>query len=210
MATRYSDEDLKEFKALLEKKMERAERELNYLQEQLLDMNDSYDSERIDYVDGGHSEADMEMLNTMVIRQRKHIRDLENALLRIQQRTYGVCKVTGELIDKRRLMAVPTTTKSLAAKEAIRIEQEKGKKPISSSRTEKSEKPEKKKIITKVVKRKKTTDESTPLAPSDPFFEGDDDQYDDEDYDDNPTISLDDLDDNELGEDDPSMDLELD
>jgi RNA polymerase-binding transcription factor DksA len=204
MATRYSEEDLQEFKALLEKKLARAEKELNYLQEQLLEMNESYDSERIDYIDSGHSESDMEMLNTMVIRQRKHIRDLENALLRIQQRTYGICEVSGELIDKRRLLAVPTTTKSLAAKEALRLEQERGKKPASS----RAEKPEKKKIITKVVKRKKTTDESTLVSRPDPLDEPDEDDFEEDDYDDNPTISLDEIDEDRLGADDPAMDLE--
>ena len=60
----------------------------------------------------------MEYLNDMAIRQRKLIQDLQNASVRIMNKSYGICVVTGDLIDKRRLMAQPIATKSVAVKNA--------------------------------------------------------------------------------------------
>ena len=88
------------------------------MQEQLVEMAENSDS-GYDLDDFGSLDREREFVQTMLGRQQKHIRDLENALLRIRNKTYGVCEITGELIDRRRLLAVPTTTKSLAAKNQL-------------------------------------------------------------------------------------------
>ena len=114
---RYSDAELKEFKALIESKLEIAQTQQNSLQEQIMEIaENSGDDYGVDWVDDSNTGNDVEMLNNMAIRQRRYIQDLQNALIRIRNKVYGVCTVTGELIDKKRLMAVPTTTKSVAAK----------------------------------------------------------------------------------------------
>ncbi len=112
---RYTDTALKEFQTLVESKLAKAAVQLFNLKEQLEDANDNNDS-GYDPDDNSNSFVDKEFLQEMIYRQERHIRDLENALLRIRNKTYGICEVTGSLIDKKRLMAVPTTTKSLAAK----------------------------------------------------------------------------------------------
>jgi len=71
-----------------------------------------------DWVDDSSSSSNLQLLDTMAHRLRKHQRDLKNARLRIQNKSYGICSVSGKLIDKKRLMAVPTTTKSVAVKTA--------------------------------------------------------------------------------------------
>lgn len=114
---RYSDEELAEFRQLIETKWEEAQNQLQTLQEQILEITENAGDEHGgDWMDDSNVNNDVEMLNTMAIRQRKYIKDLENALVRIKNKTYGICVITGELIDKRRLMAVPTTTKSVMAK----------------------------------------------------------------------------------------------
>lgn len=112
---RYSETDLAEFKAQIDKNIAKAESRLSSLEEQLNDATESKDNEG-DWMDGSSTSSDIEMLEMMTNRQRKHLLDLQNALQRIYNKSYGICVVTGELIDKRRLMAVLTTTKSLAAK----------------------------------------------------------------------------------------------
>lgn len=122
---RYSDEELTEFQALVEGKLVEARLQLNLLQEQILDIAENNGDEHGgDWMDDSSTNNDVEMLNNMAIRQRKYIQDLENALIRISNKTYGICSLTGNLIDKRRLMAVPTTTKSVAAKQEERIKEE--------------------------------------------------------------------------------------
>jgi RNA polymerase-binding transcription factor DksA len=157
---RYSDADLAEFKAIVEKKLEKAKEELQYLQEQILEISEnSSDDHGGDWMDDSNINNDIEFLNNMAIRQRKYVQELENALVRIRNKTYGVCMVTGKLIDKRRLLAVPTATKSVEAKaiEATAVgkkqkeeedEEEKleRKKKLSKAKTEP-------KIITKVIKK---------------------------------------------------------
>ena len=113
--SKYSDQELEEFKALIENKVAKSAVQLLNLQDQLENVNENGDG-GYDPVDNSSSFVDREFLQEMVHRQRKHIQDLQNALLRIKNKTFGVCIITGELIDKKRLMAVPTTTKSLAAK----------------------------------------------------------------------------------------------
>lgn len=117
--TRYSDADLAEFKAIIEKKLEKSREEFEYLQKQILEITEnSGDDHGGDWMDDSTTNNDMEFLNNMAIRQRKFIQDLENALVRIRNRSYGICTVTGKLIDKRRLLVVPTATKSVEVKNA--------------------------------------------------------------------------------------------
>ena len=114
---RYSDEELEEFQVLIEKKLEQTEEQLKSLQDQIIEISEnSSDEHGGDWVDDSSTNNDIEMLNNMAIRQRKYLEDLNNAMMRIRNKVYGVCVITGELIDKRRLLAVPTTTKSLTAK----------------------------------------------------------------------------------------------
>lgn len=155
---RYSDADLEEFRQLIEGKLVKAREELQELSAQILEITEnSGDDFGIDWMDDSNVSSDLDLLNDMAIRQRKYVNDLENALIRISNKTYGICVVTGELIDKKRLLAVPTTTKSLAAK----IEQQSRPQPVVSSEEsiEDSETPEKgedqktPKIITKILRK---------------------------------------------------------
>jgi RNA polymerase-binding transcription factor DksA len=160
---RYSDADLNEFRELIEKKVEKAREELNYLQEQILEITEnSGDDHGGDWMDDSSINNDIEFLNNMAIRQRKYIQDLENALVRIKNKSYGICIVTGQLIDKRRLIAVPTATKSVEAKNAEALKTEKliDKKQETSpellEKLEKVEVPATPKIITKVIRKPKS------------------------------------------------------
>ena len=126
---RYSDADLAEFQSLIESKIERAKSELSYYQEQILEITEKMTEEHDDWTDGAMAVGDLELLNDLAHRQLKFIRDLDLALDRIKNKTYGICQITGTLIDKRRLMAVPTTSICLEAKNAMQAEQEKKSKP---------------------------------------------------------------------------------
>ncbi|MEM1122552.1 MAG: TraR/DksA C4-type zinc finger protein [Bacteroidota bacterium] len=112
---RYSAADLAAFKAHIEKKLEKAERQLASLEAQIENTVEAKDSQG-DWMDDSSNGNDMDMLQMMANRQQNYVIDLRNALQRIHNKSYGICAITGELIDKRRLLAVPTTTKSLAAK----------------------------------------------------------------------------------------------
>ncbi len=115
---RYSDSELEAFRQLIEAKLERAQEQYRLLQEQIVEITENSDDEYgSDWMDDSSINDNVEMLNDMAIRQRIYVQDLENALVRIRNKTYGICVVTGQLIDKKRLMAVPTTTKSLLAKQ---------------------------------------------------------------------------------------------
>lgn len=115
--TRYSDQELSEFKKLIDEKLVTARQELNYLQEQIVEMNENNaDIQGSDWFDDSSIHAEVELLNNMAIRQRQFIQNLENALVRIENKTYGICSVTGNLIDKKRLLLVPHATKSIEAK----------------------------------------------------------------------------------------------
>lgn len=118
--TRYSDEELKEFQQLINKKLEKAKEEYKILKETLNRNND----EGTDATSGGNTKvledgaetAEKENLSQLAARQQKYITNLENALVRIKNGTYGICSVTGKLISKERLIAVPHTTQSIEAK----------------------------------------------------------------------------------------------
>ena len=114
--TRYSDPELIEFKNLIEKKLTLAKGQLNSYINQLNEQAENNES-RIRGLDDGVGTAEKERLNGMAARQRKHIEHLENALIRIENKVYGVCRVTGKLISKERLRAVPHATLSIEAKQ---------------------------------------------------------------------------------------------
>jgi RNA polymerase-binding transcription factor DksA len=118
--TRYSEEELKEFEGLIHKKLDKARDEYRILKETLNRNND----EGTDATSGGNTKvledgaetAEKENLSQLAARQQKYIMNLENALVRIKNGTYGICSVTGKLIPKERLIAVPHTTQSIEAK----------------------------------------------------------------------------------------------
>jgi len=114
---RYSDEELEEFRVLILEKLAKAEEELAFTQKQIEELNEvGFNQQGGDWYDDSSAHADLELLQRMAQRQERHIQDLRNALLRIQNKTYGICTVTGQLIDKNRLRLVPHATKSLEGK----------------------------------------------------------------------------------------------
>ena len=113
--TRYSDQELAEFQALIEKKLKRAKAELDYYQQQLAEAADNPDA-KVRGLDDGTGTQESEELIHNAGRQQKLIQHLENALIRIHNKSYGVCRETGELISKARLRAVPHATLSISAK----------------------------------------------------------------------------------------------
>jgi DnaK suppressor protein len=115
--TRYSDEDLQEFKLLIDSKLAQAQEELNTTQQQIADLNENgFNQQGGDWYDDSTTHTDLEMLQRMMVRQQRYVQDLKNALLRIHNKTYGICSVTGLLIDKSRLRLVPHATKSIDGK----------------------------------------------------------------------------------------------
>ncbi|MEN9739454.1 MAG: hypothetical protein RLZZ318_1490 [Bacteroidota bacterium] len=117
--TRYSDKDLQEFKKLILGKLEIAKDEFSKMQKSLQNPNENGDgntSNQYLTLDDGASTFEKENLNQLAARQKKFIDNLENALIRIENKTYGICRVTGKLIQKERLMAVPHATLSMEAK----------------------------------------------------------------------------------------------
>ena len=118
--TRYSDGELKEFEVLINAKLDKAREEFKILKETLNRNND----EGTDSTSGGNTKvledgaetAEKENMSQLAARQLKYIQNLENALVRIKNGTYGICSVTGKLISKERLIAVPHTTQSIEAK----------------------------------------------------------------------------------------------
>ncbi len=118
---RYSDKDLAEFKALIEKKVAEAKKDLDALKGSLshADNNGTDDtSHSFKMMEEGAATLSREEVSQLAARQEKFIKHLENALIRISNKSYGVCRVTGKLIKKERLMAVPHATLSIEAKEA--------------------------------------------------------------------------------------------
>ena len=116
-AARYSDTELQEFKALIEEKLVKSHAEVHYLRQQMTEINEnSVNQQSGDWTDESSSHMEMEMLINTLGRQQHFMRNLENALLRIQNKTYGVCTLTGDLIPRDRLRQVPHATKSIEAK----------------------------------------------------------------------------------------------
>jgi len=116
---RYSDADLAEFKELILKKISKAQADLDLIKSVYMnDLNNGTDdtSPTFKAFEEGSETMSKEANSQLAIRQEKFIRDLKNALFRVENKTYGVCKVTGKLISKERLMIVPHATMSIEAK----------------------------------------------------------------------------------------------
>ncbi|MFY8165955.1 MAG: TraR/DksA family transcriptional regulator, partial [Sediminibacterium sp.] len=116
---KYSDAELTEFRELISKKLEAAKKELVYLQGLITrkdEMGGDNDDARYMTMEDGSVSMEREQLGQMASRQITFIDHLEKALMRIENKTYGICRVTGRLIDKARLRAVPHATLSLEAK----------------------------------------------------------------------------------------------
>ncbi|MFN0276432.1 MAG: TraR/DksA C4-type zinc finger protein [Chitinophagales bacterium] len=116
--TRYSDEELTEFKDLIVRKLENARNELKYMQEQISRSSElgGDDDARFKGIEDGTMHSEREYLSQMASRQIQYISHLEKALVRIENKTYGICRETGKLISKERLRAVPHATLSMEAK----------------------------------------------------------------------------------------------
>ena len=113
--TRYSDQELAEFKTLIEGKLSAARQQMDFYLTNITELSQNADN-KVKGLDDGTGTAETERLNNLASRQKKHIQHLENALLRIENKVYGVCRETGKLISKDRLMAVPHATLSIDAK----------------------------------------------------------------------------------------------
>ena len=116
---RYSDADLAEFRELIQRKLGAAKKELSYLQGLITrkdEMGGDESDNRYMTMEDGSLSMEREQLSQMASRQITFIDHLEKALMRIENKTYGICRVTGKLIDKARLRAVPHATLSIEAK----------------------------------------------------------------------------------------------
>ncbi len=116
---RYSAEELKEFEAIIKGKLEETNAELRYLRAALSKKNDpgtDDTSGNSKVMEDGADTQEKESMNQLAVRQQKFAQNLENALMRIKNGTYGVCIDTGKLISKERLRLVPHTQHSIEAK----------------------------------------------------------------------------------------------
>jgi len=116
---RYSDADLAEFREIINRKLDSAKKELAYLQGLITrkdEMGGDNDDARYMTMEDGSMSMEREQLSQMASRQITFIDHLEKAIMRIENKTYGICRVTGQLIDKARLRAVPHATLSMEAK----------------------------------------------------------------------------------------------
>ena len=117
--TKYTKKELKEFEKIILKKIDNSTKELEYIKESLLRKNVSgTDSTQgaLKTLEDGADTLEKESLSQLAGRQQKFINNLKNALIRINNGTYGICKDTGKLINKARLKAVPHATLSIEAK----------------------------------------------------------------------------------------------
>jgi len=117
--TRYSDSELQEFKDLITEKIRVAREELSSLTQSLSNPNSNGTDDTagtFKTLEDGSATLEKEQINQLAARQKKFIEGLEAALVRIENKTYGICRVTGKLIQKERLRAVPHATLSMEAK----------------------------------------------------------------------------------------------
>ena len=119
LKNKYSDEELEEFKQIILNKLEKARRDLKMLTEAFANSNEhdiSDTSPTFKVLEEGYQVNSKEENSKLAARQDKFITSLENALVRIENKTYGICRVTGKLISKERLRIVPHATLSMEAK----------------------------------------------------------------------------------------------
>lgn len=116
---RYSDSELAEFKEIILKKLAQAKIDYDLLRQDITHSNDTQDtSPTFKVLEEGAATLSKEEVSRLTAHQLKFIRNLEMALVRVENKTYGICKTTGKLIPKERLMRVPHTTECIEAKEA--------------------------------------------------------------------------------------------
>ncbi|WP_439151015.1 TraR/DksA family transcriptional regulator [Winogradskyella sp.] len=116
---RYSDKQLEEFRVLIQEKIDKAEHDLELIKSAYMNDHDNGTddtSPTFKAFEEGSATMSKEANSALAIRQEKFIRDLKNALIRIENKTYGVCRVTGKLINTERLRLVPHATLSIEAK----------------------------------------------------------------------------------------------
>lgn len=113
---RYSADELKEFEDILNSKLAKSKDELDYLKRSIMREDAAENRTSAGNLEDGASSMEKEQLNQLAARAQKFIADLERAIFRIKNGTYGVCKDTGKLISKERLRAVPHTQQSMEAK----------------------------------------------------------------------------------------------
>ena len=116
---RYNDKELNVFKILIEEKIQKAKADLDLLKSSYMnDGNNGTDDTAPTFkaFEEGSETMSKEANTQLALRQEKFIRDLKNALIRIENKTYGICRVTGKLINKKRLHLVPHATLSIEAK----------------------------------------------------------------------------------------------
>ena len=116
---RYTDKELESFRKIINEKIEKAKTDLELLKSAYMnDSNNGTDdtSPTFKSFEEGSETMSKEASTQLALRQEKFIRDLKNALIRIENKTYGVCRVTGKLINKKRLKIVPHATLSIEAK----------------------------------------------------------------------------------------------
>jgi RNA polymerase-binding transcription factor DksA len=118
LKTRYSDDELAEFKEIIDKKLEEAYKDLDLLKESMSNTNNGTDdtSPTFKMVEDGSDTLSREEVSQLASRQEKFINHLKAALVRIENKNYGICRVTGKLISKERLRVVPHATLSIEAK----------------------------------------------------------------------------------------------
>ena len=117
--TRYSDEELEEFKQIILEKLDKANRDLKMLTEAFTNTDEhgtDDTSPTFKVLEEGYQVLSKEENSRLAARQSKFIQNLENALVRIENKTYGICRSTGKLISKERLRSVPHATLSIDAK----------------------------------------------------------------------------------------------
>jgi DnaK suppressor protein len=112
---RYSDADLADFRSLIQTKLHKAKEDYSFYVNQLSDLSAGGDN-KVKSLDDAVGSSENEYIALAASRLSKHIQHLDNALLRIENKVYGICRATGKLIPKERLMAVPHATLSIEAK----------------------------------------------------------------------------------------------
>ncbi|MFK7832893.1 MAG: TraR/DksA family transcriptional regulator [Winogradskyella sp.] len=116
---RFSDKDLEEFRTIVQNKIKKAEHDLELIKSAYMNDHDNGTNDTsptFKAFEEGSATMSKEANSALAIRQEKFIRDLKNAIIRIENKTYGVCRVTGKLINKERLKLVPHATLSIEAK----------------------------------------------------------------------------------------------
>jgi RNA polymerase-binding transcription factor DksA len=220
VTTRYSDGDLAEFEVLIKEKLLNARKELEFNREQIIELHENSSNQQGgDYFDDSSLHTELEMLNQMVSRQRQFVQNLENALIRIKNKTYGICIATGELIDKKRLLLVPHATKSVEAK---KNEAEKPEMPMATSAfdsmsmfdrdgEEEREPPTRtSRTVTKIVKKVSPTKKAAAPVDEDlDFLDADDLAVVDDDFDYDDDVLNVDIDDIPDDADETGNDIDL-